>query len=109
MSDIAKGNYTRVEVKNLEEMLTALELNYFLQMVATTCDPDMTVTEDDEIWTFKFSTIYSEFEMTFSVGKPFDITTPDGREVTCTATLEDYKFLRHCTDLCFKSKQLMHC
>ena len=92
MSLIAKGKYNRIEVENIEEMLTALDVNYFFQMVATTCDPQMTVTEEEGIWTFKTSTIYSEFEMSFKAGEPFDITTPDGREVTCITTIEDNKF-----------------
>ena len=90
---MAKGKYTRVEAENIEGMLTALEVNYFFQMVATTCNPEMTVSEEDGTWTFKTYTIYSEFEMSFKAGEAFDVTTPDGREVTCMATVEDDKFI----------------
>ena len=92
MSMIAIGKYSRVQVENIEEMLTALEVNYFFQTIATTCSPEMTITEEEGTWTFKTSTIYSEFEMIFRDDEPFDFTTPDGRDVTCIAAIEDNKF-----------------
>ena len=93
MSMIAIGKYSRVDVENIEEMLTALEVNYFFQTIATTCSPEMTVTEEDGTWIFKTTTIYSEFEMSFRANEPFDFTTPDGRDVTCIAAIEDDKFI----------------
>ena len=92
MSMIAIGKYSRVQVENIEEMLTALEVNYFFQTIATTCCPEMTITEEEGTWTFKTSTIYSEFEMIFRDDEPFDFITPDGRDVTCIAAIEDNKF-----------------
>ena len=92
MSMIAIGKYSRVEVENIEEMLSALEVNYFFQTIATTCSPEMTITEEEGTWTFKTSTIYKEFEMVFRDDEPFDFTTPDGRDVTCIAAIEDNKF-----------------
>ena len=53
----------------------------------------MTVTRQHEVWKFKTSTLYCDFEMTFEIGKAFDETTPDGREVTCIARLEGSTFI----------------
>ena len=93
MVDIAIGTYRRVSVENEEEMMEALNVNYFFRMAAAASNPEMTITKENEAWTFKTSTIYSDFEMTFEIGKAFDETTPDGREVTCIASVEGNKFI----------------
>lgn len=35
-------------------------------------------------WKIVTSTILKAFEVNFELGKPFDTTTPDGRDVVCT-------------------------
>lgn len=93
MVDIAKGKYDRVSEENCEEVLKALNINFFLRKAATISTPQMEVTEEDGVWTIKTSTILKTIELKFKVGEPFDETTPDGRKVSSLVTVEGNKLI----------------
>ena len=87
--DIAKGQYERTSEENYEKCLTALGVNGMLRKAATASAPKMEITENDGQWKIKFSTILKTFEEKFEVGKRFEETTPDGRQVSSIVTVED--------------------
>merc|ERR1712055_1112758 len=91
--DAFKGKYERTSADKYEELLKELDVNFLLRKAATVSTPVMEVTEEGGVWTIKTSTTLKTMELKFKLGEPFDETTPDGREVTATVTVEDNKFI----------------
>merc|ERR1711942_7508 len=91
--DAFKGKYERTSADKYEELLKELDVNFLLRKAATVSTPVMEVTEEGGVWTIKTSTTLKTMELKFKLGEPFDETTPDGREVTATVTLEDGKII----------------
>eukprot|EP00088_Acartia_fossae_P068013 TRINITY_DN8548_c0_g2_i1.p1 TRINITY_DN8548_c0_g2~~TRINITY_DN8548_c0_g2_i1.p1 ORF type:complete len:138 (+),score=52.49 TRINITY_DN8548_c0_g2_i1:103-516(+) len=91
--DSFKGKYERTSAENYEDLLKALDVNFLLRKAATVSTPVMEVSEEGGVWTIKTSTTLKSMELKFEVGKEFDETTPDGREVTSIVTLDGNKFV----------------
>ena len=86
--DSFKGTFERTSADKFEDLLKALEVNYFLRKAATSSTPVMVVSEEGGAWTIKTSTMLKTATLgPFKVGKEFDMTTADRREVTATVTL----------------------
>ena len=51
------------------------------------------MTEEGGQWTIKTSTVLKSMELKFKVGETFDETTPDGRAVDSTVTVDGNKFV----------------
>ena len=51
------------------------------------------MSEAGGVWTIKTSTTLKTMELKFEVGKEFEETTPDGREVKAVVTQEGNKFI----------------
>merc|ERR1712071_350320 len=81
-----KGKYERTSADKYDELLKELEVNFLLRK-ATVSTPVMEVSEDGGVWTIKTSTTLKTMELKFEVGKEFDETTPDGRDVSALVTL----------------------
>jgi len=101
--DSFKGKYTRTSAEKYEEFLKALDVNFLLRKAATVSTPEMTVSEEGGVWTILTSTTLKSMELKFEVGKEFDETTADGRDVTALVTVEDNKFI--CTQKAKKDGQ----
>merc|ERR1712114_90070 len=91
--DAFKGKYERTSADNYEELLKLLDVNFLLRKAATVSTPVMEISENDGVFTIKSSTTMKTTEMSFKLGEPFDETTPDGREVTGLANIEDGKLV----------------
>merc|ERR1711976_518493 len=87
------GTYVRTSAENYEDFLKALDVNFLLRKAATVSTPEMTVTEENGVWTIKTSTTLKSMELKFELNKEFDETTPDGREVKALVTQEGNKFI----------------
>merc|ERR1712112_568608 len=85
--DAFKGKFERASEENYEELLKLLDVNFLLRKAATVSTPVMEISENDGVFTMKST------EMSFKLGEPFDETTPDGREVTGLANIEDGKLV----------------
>jgi len=91
--DTFKGKYERTSAENYEEFLKALDVNFLLRKAATVSTPVMDVSEDGGVWTIKTSTTLKSMELKFEVGKEFDETTADGRDVSALVTVDGNKFV----------------
>lgn len=87
------GKYERVSADNYDELLKALNVNFLLRKAATASTPVMEVTEEGGVWTMKTSTILKSMELKFELGKEFEESTPDGRQVKSVVTQEGNKFI----------------
>merc|ERR1712243_313015 len=90
--DAFKGKFERTSEENYEELLKLLDVNFLLRKAATVSTPTVEITETDGVFKIKSSTMKT-VEMSFKLGEPFDETTPDGREVTALANIEDGKLV----------------
>jgi len=91
--DAFKGKFERTSEENYEELLKLLDVNFLLRKAATVSTPTVEITETDGVFNIKSSTTMKTVEMSFKLGEPFDETTPDGREVTALANIEDGKLV----------------
>merc|ERR1712080_364517 len=91
--DAFKGKFQRSSEENYEELLKLLDVNLLLRKAATVSTPVVEISENDGVFTIKSSTTLKSTEMSFKLGEAFDETTPDGREVTGLANLEDGKLV----------------
>jgi len=87
------GTYTRKSAEGYEDFLKALDVNLLLRKAATVSTPTMEVKKEGDVWSIKTSTTLKSMELKFEVGKEFEESTPDGREVTAIVTEEDGKFV----------------
>merc|ERR1712110_900318 len=78
---------------NYEELLKLLEVSFLLRKAATVSTPISEISEDGGVFSIKTSTTLKTAETKFKLGEEFDETTPDGREVTTVASMEDGKLV----------------
>ena len=87
------GKYERVSAEKYDDFLKALDVNMLLRKAATVSTPVMEVAKEGDVWSIKTSTTLKSMELKFEIGKEFEETTADGREVTACVTLEGNKFV----------------
>ena len=87
------GKYERVSAERYDDFLKTLDVNFLLRKAATVSSPVMEVAKEGDLWTIKTSTSLKSMELKFDIGKEFEETTADGREVTACVTLEGNKFV----------------
>jgi len=96
--DSFKGKYERTSADKVEDLLLVLEVNFLLRKAASVSTPVMEVSKVGGDWTIKTSTTLKTIILgPFEIGKKFDETTPDGREVSTTVFLEGHKFVQEQT------------
>merc|ERR1711872_1074920 len=91
--DAFKGKYNRTSAENYEELLKLLEVSFLLRKAATVSTPVCEISEDGGVFSIKQSTTLKTIETKFKLGEEFEETTPDGRDVTTLAALEDGKLV----------------
>merc|ERR1712110_1057391 len=74
--------------KDYDKFLSALGVGYLTRKAATASTPTMTISKSGDKWSMVTATTLKKVELNFELGKPFDETTPDGRDVTTTVTME---------------------
>ena len=87
------GKYERVSAEKYDDFLKALDVNMLLRKAATVSTPVMEVAKEGDVWTIKTSTTLKSMELKFEIGKDFEETTADGREVTACCSLEGNKLV----------------
>merc|ERR1712168_432300 len=88
-----EGSYERESAEGYEEFLKELDVSWPLRKAATASTPVFTVSKAGDEGTFKTSTMLKSMELKFTLGKEFEETTPDGREVSAIVTQEGDKFI----------------
>jgi len=83
-----EGSYLRIEEKDYDKFLAALGVGYITRKAATASTPTMTITKSGDKWSMVTATTLKKVELNFELGKPFDETTADGRDVTTTVSME---------------------
>merc|ERR1712243_98921 len=68
--------------------MTELGVNVFTRLIACSLYPIATNSQRDNVITIHTSSTFKSSTVSFELGKPFEETTADGREVLTTATLE---------------------
>merc|ERR1712121_486533 len=83
-----EGTFLRTEEKDYDKFLAALGVGYLTRKAANASTPTMTITKSGDKWSIVTATTLKKVEINFEMGKPFDETTADGRDVTTTVTME---------------------
>ena len=87
------GKYERVSAEKYDDFLKALDVNMLLRKAATVSTPVIEVAKEGSVWSIKTSTTLKSMELKFEIGKEFEETTADGREVTACVSLEGNKLV----------------
>ena len=87
------GKYKLVFAEKYDDFLKTLDVNFLLRKAATVSSPFMEVAKDGDVWTIKTSTSLKSMELKFEIGKEFEETTADGREVTACVSLDGNKLV----------------
>ena len=90
---LAIGKYQRTSTNNYDEFLKALDVKFFRRKAATMFSSKIEVSEVAGIWNIKTSAAFKTAEIEFEVGREFEETTPDGRQVKAVVTQDDNKFI----------------
>ena len=77
----------------MKELLKAFGANMLLSKLGSMGTPTMELSREGETWTMKRSNNLKSTTMTFKLGRPFDETTADGRDVSCIFTSEGNKLI----------------
>merc|ERR1712142_295222 len=85
------GTYNQTNNENYEEVLKALDVSFLLRKAATASTPVMTVTFENDTYTFKTATMMKSMELKFKLDEEFEETTADGREVKAIVKKEGQK------------------
>ena len=81
------GKYKRVKEENYDAFLSKVGVSFVLRKAATASTPSMEITDlGGGKWKIVTSTTLKSMTVEFEMGKPYDETAADGREVTTTAT-----------------------
>jgi len=83
-----EGTFLRTEEKDYDKFLSAVGVGFLLRKAATASTPTMTISKSGDKWTMVTATTLKKIELQFVLGVPFDESTPDGRDVTTTVTME---------------------
>jgi len=83
-----EGTFLRTEEKDYEKFLSAVGVSYLYRKAATASTPTMTISKSGDKWKIATATTLKTMAIEFKLGEAFDDKTPDGREVTCTVTME---------------------
>ena len=87
------GKYERTSAEKYDEFLKALDVNFLLRKAATVSSPVMEVSKEGDLWSIKTSTSLKSMELKFEIGKEFEETTADGRDVIACVTLDGNKLV----------------
>ena len=87
------GKYKCNFAKKYDEFMKALDVNILVRKAATVSSPVMEVSKEGDRWCIQTSTSLKSMELKFELGKKFEETTADGREVTAVVTLDGNKFV----------------
>ncbi|XP_041456770.1 fatty acid-binding protein, heart-like [Lytechinus variegatus] len=88
------GKYILAESKNFDEFMGALGVNYFLRKIGNKVTPELTIENKDDHYSLTSVSTFKTTKLEFDVGKEFETTTPDGRKVKSTVTLDDGKLIQ---------------
>lgn len=74
--------------------MSALGVNFFLRKMGNQVTPELTIQNKGDHYTFTSVSTFKTTNLEFDVGKEFETTTPDGRKVKSTVSVEDGKLVQ---------------
>lgn len=89
MGDQFLGKFTLVSSENFDEYMKAIGVGFALRKIAVNLKPDLHIEKDGDQWTVTSVSTFKTVVTKFKLGEEFEETTPDGRTVKSTITLED--------------------
>jgi fatty acid-binding protein 3, muscle and heart len=77
---------SKVDGENFDEFMKELGVGMMMRMAAKSVKPRLVIGENAGKWHIRSESTFRTVSYDFIPGVPFDETTPDGREVTVSAS-----------------------
>merc|ERR1711936_85680 len=81
--------------ENFVDFMSKLGVSYMIRKLGNASSPVVTVTENENVLTFKQESLVKTSEFSCQLGVPFDETSADGRKLKSTMSLEQPNVLKH--------------
>ena len=81
ISEDVFGNFQLKTSENFDEFMSKLGVSYMIRKLGNASSPVVTVTENENVLTFKQVSLVKASEFSCQLGVPFDETSADGRKV----------------------------
>ncbi len=87
--DTFLGSWKMETSEGFNEIMQRLGVGFISRKAGNSMKPTVTVTKlDDEKYRMKSASTFKTTEFTFTLGEEFEETTPDGRKVKSTITMD---------------------
>ena len=81
ISEDVFGRFQLTTSENFDEYMSKLGVSYMIRKLGNASSPVVTVTENENVLTFKQESLVKTSEFSCQLGVPFDETSADGRKV----------------------------
>ena len=82
ISEDVLGKFQLKTSENFDEFMSKLGVSYMIRKLGNASSPVVTVTENENVLTFKQESLVKTSEFSCQLGVPFDETSADGRKVS---------------------------
>ncbi|KAL8591536.1 hypothetical protein ACOMHN_055503 [Nucella lapillus] len=94
MEDFASGTWNLVHTDNFDEYMKAVGVGLVMRKLGGRLKPTQEIAVKGDDWHIKTITTFKCSELQFTLGKPFEETTIDGRTVTTTVRVDGQKLIQ---------------
>jgi len=88
------GKWGLTESENFDEFLKELNIGMTWRKLASSSKPTVTITNEDDQWSLKTSTLLKSSEIKFKIGEEFTEHRIDGKDVKCMCHIEGDKLVQ---------------
>lgn len=92
--DLVIGKYHLRKSDNFENFLKQLNLGFLVRKAACLASPTVTIEQDEDVWTLRMNSTFSNNEIKFKLDEEFDEKRQDGSYVKTTVTMKDGKLIQ---------------
>ncbi|BHF79988.1 Lipocalin / cytosolic fatty-acid binding protein [Sparganum proliferum] len=86
--DAFLGSWKLDHSDGFDEVMGRLGVNFVVRKAGNTLKPTLTITKDGDRYKMVSSSTFKTTQFEFKLGEPFEETTPDGRKVKSTITMD---------------------
>jgi len=88
------GKFQLTKSENFDEYMKKIGVGFALRQIGKSATPVITMTQNGDEYNITSATTFKTVELKFKLGVEFEETTPDGRKVKTTITMENGKLVQ---------------
>lgn len=83
------GTWALDTSENFDEYMKAVDVSFMTRKMAGVLKPNVIISVDGDMWTLKTESTLKTSQTSFKIGEEYEETTPDGRKVMTTFTVDN--------------------